>query len=520
VQVPPHLGHGGITDTHRKLTSSSLPTRRARVWFTTRPGFAVSAGALLAQYAVHVSVRGVPFAPYALGNRLVRLAPGSLATAAIERLGHNALPLFAWALISFTVALGVVLGRRTPATFGALAFLLSLLSFRLDPVPHTLLQNAAASTWAALAASLVAWSIRPPARSDSNGAEPPVDADRRRVLQLLLLGGGAVALGGYAVARRRSAGGTFEAVRADRVASVVADPEFDAIPGLSALVTSRDDHYVVGIDIDEPVIDGEGWRLKIGGAVAEQRTYSVAQLQAMRTAEEPVVMQCISNTVGGSLVGNARWTAVPLSTLLAAAKTDPSARLVVARAADGYSETIPLDGGAPGCVLVAFAMDGQTLPESHGFPARLIFPGRYGMRSVKWLTELELITGDDEGYWEKRGWDHQAIMNTASRIDVPEHRGATTSPLRVAGVAWAGDRGISAVEVSADDGATWTRAELEREIGPLAWRRWRAEMALTPGVYALLVRAYDGSGTLQQAERRSPHPSGASGYHRVVVTVR
>ena len=520
MQVPPHVGHGGIADTGWKLTSSSLTTRQARVWFTTRPGFAVSAASLLAQYLLHESIRGVPFAPFALGNRLIRLAPGSVATEAIERLGHNAQPLFAWLLIGITLSFGAALGRRTPAIFGALAFLLSMFAFSVDPVPHTLLQNAEASTCAALAAVLVAWSIRPSMPSVWNGAEPSVDTDRRRLLQLLLLGGGALALGGSALARRLLADGASEAVRADRVTIDVADPEFDAIPGLSALVTSRGDHYIVDINLDDPILDGEGWRLKIGGAVSEQRTYSLAQLQTMPTVEEPVVLQCISNTVGGSLVGNARWIGVRLSSLLALAKPDPRARLAIARAADDYTETIPLDGGAQDDVLVAFAMDGQLLPESHGFPARLIFPGRYGMRSVKWLTEIEVITGEDQGYWEKRGWDREAVIGTASRIDVPAHRGVTTSPLHIAGVAWAGDRRINAVEVSADDGASWLPAALEREIGPLAWRRWRAEMALAPGVYALLVRAYDGTGAAQQAERRSPHPFGASGYHRVVVTVR
>jgi DMSO/TMAO reductase YedYZ molybdopterin-dependent catalytic subunit len=475
---------------------------------------------LLAQYLLHESARGVPFAPYALGNRLIRLAPGSVATAAIERLGHSAQPLFAWLLIGITLSLGAILGRRTPGAFGALAFLLSMLSFRLDPVPHTLLQNAEASTCAAFAAALVASSIRPSETSVRNRTEHLVNADRRRVLGLLVLGGGAFAVGGSALARRLLRDGTSEAVRADAVVAESADPTFDAIAGLSPLVTSRDDHYVVDIDLDDPVIDGDGWHLKIGGAVANPREYSVAQLRAMRTVEEPVVMQCISNTVGGSLVGSSRWTGVPLSTLLAAAGPASDARLVIARAADGYTETIPVDGNVTARVLVAFAMDRQTLPDGHGFPARLIFPGRYGMRSVKWLTKLEVTTRDDQGYWEKRGWDQEATMATASRIDVPEHRAVTTSPARLAGVAWAGDRRVSAVEISVDDGATWTSAELEREIGRLAWRRWRSEISLAPGVYALIVRAYDGNAMLQEAERRSPHPHGASGYHRIVVTVR
>ncbi|MBI5283976.1 MAG: molybdopterin-dependent oxidoreductase [Chloroflexi bacterium] len=469
---------------------------------------------------MHEAVHGVPFAPYALGNRLVRLAPGGIATEVIERLGHRALPLFAWVIIGATLSAAGLLGRRAPAVFGALALLLSVLAFRVDPVPHTLLHSMEAATCAALAAGLVAWTLGPPVRQGWKSSASPVDADRRRVLQMLLLGGGALALGGSAAARRLTAGGSSETVRADSAAGDVADAEFDAIAGLSALLTSRDDHYVVDINLDDPVVDGRAWRLKIGGAVADPRRYSLDELRAMPAVEEPVVLQCISNTVGGTLVGNALWTGVPLSSLLAAVAPDPDARMVVARAADGYTETIPLDGGTPDRVFVVFAMDGQLLPEGHGFPARLIFPGRYGMRSVKWLTELEVITGDDEGYWEKRGWDRRAVVGTASRIDVPAHREVTASPVRIAGVAWAGDRRISAVEVSADDGATWMPAELERESGALAWRRWRAAMALTPGVYALLVRAYDGTGAAQPAERRSAHPSGASGYHRVVVTVR
>ena len=502
------------------MTSSSPPTRQARVWFITRPGFAAAGVALVAQYLLHEAVVGVPFAPYALGNRLIRLAPGSVATEAIERLGHHALPLIAWALIGGALAMGALLSRRTPTTFGALAFALSMLAARLDPVPHTLVRAIEASVCAGLAAGLAAWVISPRPTSHSIEEALGVDPRRRRLLRMILLGGGLIALGSFAVTRRLSRDGPREPVLSDTGVTTASDPEFDAIPGISPLITSSEEHYVVDINLDDPILDSNSWRLTVKGAAAAPVTYTLEDLQAMHTVEEPVVMQCISNTVGGSLVGNARWIGVPLSSLLAAAQPDPGARIAIARAADGYSETIPLLGGIADRVIVAFAMDGSLLPNNPGFPARLIFPGRYGMRSVKWLTEIEISAADGEGYWEKRGWDREAVMRTASRIDVPGHRSVTASPVQMAGLAWAGDRQIDAVEVSADDGATWMPAELEREVAPLAWRRWRAEVALAPGVYALLVRAYDGTGAMQEEERRSPHPSGASGYHRVVITVR
>jgi Oxidoreductase molybdopterin binding domain/Mo-co oxidoreductase dimerisation domain len=186
--------------------------------------------------------------------------------------------------------------------------------------------------------------------------------------------------------------------------------------------------------------------------------------------------------------------------------------------ADGYFETIPVGTAMLPSVLVAAAMNGEVLPREHGYPARLLVPGRYGYKSVKWLEFLALVPSGARGYWVERGWDPQGVIRTESRFDTRGDHSRLPGQFTAAGVAWAGERGISLVEVSADDSHKWTRAELEPPADPLAWRRWRVPMSLPPGVHALTVRATDGTGALQPSAYLPPHPSGASGYHRIVIT--
>jgi Oxidoreductase molybdopterin binding domain/Mo-co oxidoreductase dimerisation domain len=171
-------------------------------------------------------------------------------------------------------------------------------------------------------------------------------------------------------------------------------------------------------------------------------------------------------------------------------------------------------------VLVAFGMNGAELPQRHGYPARLLVPGRYGMKRVKWLTRLALLPAPAAGYWEQRGWDPVATIRTQSRIDVPADHATVPPRLTVAGIAWAGDRRVARVEVLADDHGPWMPAVLEREADPLGWRRWRLGLELPPGLHTLAVRAVNHTGQVQAAERLPPHPSGASGYHRIVARVR
>jgi hypothetical protein len=169
--------------------------------------------------------------------------------------------------------------------------------------------------------------------------------------------------------------------------------------------------------------------------------------------------------------------------------------------------------------LVVFGMNGEPLPTEHGFPARIIVPGIYGMKNVKWLTNITAVDHHYRGYWEVRGWDDVARVKTESRIDVPASAGSVHLPARLAGVAWAGDRGIAKVEVSDDGGTTWRPAVLKRELSPVAWRLWATDISPGTGPRRVLVRATDGTGAVQTSAPADPHPSGASGYDFVTFQV-
>lgn len=477
----------------------------------------MAAAALAAQWTLHAAVPGAPFAPFSFGDWLIRQAPGALATTAIDALGHQALRLLAAGVVVGALALGAAWGRRTASALAGVGFLSTLGAARLDPKRPSFELTLLAAVVAGGAALATAIAVRPPAAHSARPEATP-DAGRRRVLAALALGLGAVGLG-VATVRRVTRQVRAAVVRVDRRATRVDDPAYSGILGLSEAVTPRDRHYVVDIDLDDPVVVASAWRLRVGGAVARPRAFSLADLRALPIVERVATLACISNPVGGDLVGNARWAGVPLADLLQQAGPLPGATTLEARAADGYVETLPLSAALHPDVLVAIGMNGALLPRAHGFPARLRVPARYGVKNVKWLEELRVVRERRQGYWGERGWDDAALIHLQSRIDVPADRARAPRRFVLAGVAWAGDRRVSRVEVSADDGRTWMPAQLEREGDPLSWRRWRLPVCLQPGVHALTVRATDGSGRAQDKERRPPHPAGATGWHRIVVTV-
>lgn len=239
----------------------------------------------------------------------------------------------------------------------------------------------------------------------------------------------------------------------------------------------------------------------------------------MGAVEQYATLECISNPVGGDLIGNAKWKGVRLRVLLERAGIQPSVRDVVLRGADGYSDSIPLDRAMQDGTLVVYEMNGAPLTPTHGFPVRLLVPGIYGMKNVKWITRIELVNYDYKGYWQRRGWDDRAEYKTMSRIDVPQ-ASASRSGETIAGIAFAGDRGISGVEVSTDGGATWEPARLRAPLSPYSWVLWQHPW--TPGrggKSELLVRATDGRGEIQTAQRAEPIPDGASGYHRRTINL-
>jgi DMSO/TMAO reductase YedYZ molybdopterin-dependent catalytic subunit len=238
--------------------------------------------------------------------------------------------------------------------------------------------------------------------------------------------------------------------------------------------------------------------------------------------ERHVTLACVSNEVGGHLIGNARWLGHPLAALLDRAGVDPAATQLVGRSVDGFTVGFPVSVATDGRdAMVALGMNGEPLPRRHGFPARLVVPGLYGyVSATKWLEEIELTTFDAfDAYWVERGWAQEAPIKTQSRIDVP--RGGArvpAGPVAVAGVAWAQHRGITAVEVQVDDGE-WQPASLADPLSDDTWRQWQFAWDASPGRHFLRVRATDGAGETQTSSYQPPFPDGATGYHRVVVDV-
>lgn len=295
--------------------------------------------------------------------------------------------------------------------------------------------------------------------------------------------------------------------------------------GPTPAITPIDDHYVVAKGLAPPSVDGSAWRLAVDGLVGRPLDLSLPEVQALASAAEARTLICISNPVAefGPYAGTQLWTGTPVAAVIeAAGGPSPDARFVLWTSADGYTESIPLDVALDPRSLLAWGMgdEGAPLPVEHGYPLRVLLPGRYGMKQPKWLTRITLAAEDVDGYWEERGWDREAVVRTWSRIDDPRNGDtvATGRPLSVFGVAFAGERGISGVEVSPDDGATWIAAELESPTSALAWVRWRASMAPpAAGAVLLRVRATDGTGALQAETPEPPLPRGAAGWQRVRV---
>lgn len=246
------------------------------------------------------------------------------------------------------------------------------------------------------------------------------------------------------------------------------------------------------------------------------------ELLALPLVERHITLSCVSNEVGGSLVGNALWLGTRLSGLLARAGVQPGATQVVGRSVDGFTVGFPVEAATDGRdALVAVGMNGEPLPAGHGFPARLVVPGLYGyVSATKWLKEIELTTFEAfDAYWVERNWARHGPVKVQSRIDVPRDFGRVTAGRHTAaGVAWAPNRGVRGVEVRVDEGP-WTGAALGPALGDGAWRQWSLPWDATPGDHVLTVRATTGDGELQTATKHPPFPDGATGHHQITVRV-
>ena len=287
-------------------------------------------------------------------------------------------------------------------------------------------------------------------------------------------------------------------------------------------ITPNERFYVVTKNVIDPQVNPELWRLEIAGLVERPHAYSFQELTALPAINQETTLMCISNQVGGGLMSNAQWKGVPLARLIENAAPKGGITKVVFRAVDNYDDTIPLAKAMEPTTLVVYEMNGSRLPFVHGYPVRLIVPGLYGEKSVKWITRIELVAEDVKGFYEKQGWGPDFTIPTHSRFDGPDFSQSITVGTSVAlkGVAFAGNRGISRVEISFDDGNEWREAKLNIPGTRLTWALWNYDwQPQTQGEYKLVVRATDGDGELQIKEERWTAPHGATGYHKVTARV-
>ncbi len=367
------------------------------------------------------------------------------------------------------------------------------------------------------------------------GPAPQRTAARTAVTRrkfFILLGGtaaGAVVIG--LGARAMNAGSA--AVNVIREALTLPTPATPAPPipagaaldiqGITPLVTSNDTFYRIDTALQVPVIDASEWTLRITGMVDNEIEIGFDELLALPMTEHVVTLMCVSNEVGGDLVGNATWLGYPIRELLKRAGPQAGADMVLSTSIDGFTAGTPLDVllEEDRESLLAVGMNGEALPIQHGFPVRMVVPGLYGyVSATKWVVSLKVTTfADDMGYWTPRGWDALGPVKTASRIDVPSSGASVpTGTVVVAGVAWAQHRGVEAVEVRVDDG-DWQPATMAEAISIDTWRQWFFEWDAPSGNHTVAVRATGVPGDTQRETRVPVAPNGSEGYHTITVNV-
>jgi len=378
--------------------------------------------------------------------------------------------------------------------------------------------------------ALLVWNRLAPAHPEPTTTATGPDVTRRTVLRMTAVVGvaSAVGLGVVAVARR----GSTAAVDAVRTALRIPAPTSPApalpagitpdVPGIAPAITPNADFYQIDVSLSPPAVDVATWRLSVTGRVDDPLTLTYDQLIALPSIERYVALTCVSNEVGGDLVGTARWQGVRLTDVLAKVGVHADADLVVGVSVDGFTTGFPrsvLDDGRD--AMVAYAMNGEPLPVRHGFPVRLVVPGLYGyVSATKWLEEIRLTTlADDVPFWLQRGWAQDGTIEAASRIDVPRpNTRVGAGSVAVGGRAWHQHTGVGSVEVSVD-GGPWQPATLAPPIGTDAWRLWSWRWTATTGTHELRVRMHDLDGTPQDSDVRPVFPGAASGLHTITVDV-
>lgn len=291
-------------------------------------------------------------------------------------------------------------------------------------------------------------------------------------------------------------------------------------------VTSNGSFYRVAIDLFDPSVSSSAWSLAVSGAVKTPKTYSLAEVEALSSVDEYNTFECVSNVVNGNLIGNAKWTGVRISDLLNdVGGVLAGAGYVVFYSVDGYSVGIPISKALMSDSILAYKMNGVSLPVRHGYPLRAVIPGLYGMMSAKWINKIQIVDSVYAGYWQTRGWSNDATVFTQALIIIPGDQASVSlaknnGSVILGGVAYAGDRGISMVEVSVDGGNAWTPAQLKPSLSNATWTLWAYKwLPSAKGSYNVYVRATDGKGSVQTSVPTDTYPNGATGYAMIRVSV-
>lgn len=295
------------------------------------------------------------------------------------------------------------------------------------------------------------------------------------------------------------------------------------VPGLAPFLTPASDFYRIDTALQVPSVDAASWKLRITGMVEQEVEITFAELLALPLEEHVTTLTCVSNEVGGNLIGNALWLGYPIRLLLERAKPTAGADMVLSTSQDGWTASTPLEAltDPDRASILAVGMNGEPLPQQHGFPVRMVVPGLYGyVSATKWVTELKVTTfAEDVAYWSTRGWTERGPIKTGSRIDTPRS-GARVDAGRtaIAGMAWAQHTGIAKVEVRVDEG-DWVEATLGDGVGTDTWRQWSYAWDAASGSHSVEVRATDTTGATQTSDEAPPAPDGATGWHRITVGV-
>jgi DMSO/TMAO reductase YedYZ molybdopterin-dependent catalytic subunit len=505
--------------------------------------------------ALYLAARAfdVTFAPFALIDWLARVAPGRSITFFIDTM-VAALRFLSIANLSSAAktseaASGVVVMFVALTIVGAAILQVSTRSLRTMTAAGTIVGIVAGScaalpiyavgstrgVWdAAVTVTVFAgwglitgwtrdriWATADAARASATTVE------RRRFVRALTGTCAAIALGGLAAVistLRRPSSATASTGRFWSDTHLLPNREARVMPvaGTRPEFTPLADHYRIDINTFPPRIDGESWRLDIRGLVKQPMKMSLDELRQREARHQFITLSCISNPVGGSLIGTQRWSGVPLTRVLDEVAPLPSASHLLIRSADGFDEVVAIDlVRSDERIMLAYDWDGVPLEADHGFPLRLYIPDHYGMKQPKWIQSIEATDHWQPGYWVRRGWDREARMKTTSVIDVVGtnmmnvSRGPGTI-VPIGGIAHAGARGIRAVEIRVDE-ADWASAELRQPFSETTWVIWRYDWPYRAGTHTFTVRATDGNGDVQTATLAPPHPNGASGFHSQTV---